>query len=545
MRAIFTFVTGRRTAWVTLVACIIGVALALALLPRATSTTATTTLPASADSQQVAKLLATFPNPDSEYGLVVWSRHDGARLTSADNAAIRSRIPALAALTPRPNLVRETLAVNRTAILVDLPIADSAGHGSTVTADRILRTASEGLPSDLRAQLTGTVAAPASEATSSGGLDVALLVISVLAALVLLLVSRRLVLWLAQLVALGTAGWVALRVAEATYAGLRAPLSADARDIIFGIVVGLGAVYCIVLVVRYRAERRATADSNTADASTALRSALATTGIPIGASAILIGLGMLTVLIATVPATRAAGISVAVDVVILAILVLILLPALFTVTGRALLWPSVAASTPASATSTPPSSVRSLLFAVAAAAVVCLVALSLIDAAASAAASSTATTTAQRDAQKTIDAAYGTGYGNQAIMLSPAYFAGETSTVAPTTLAMNFDTVHAVTRDATSHGRTELIVALDADPGSPKALATIRELRASIATTGGLTAHTLVGGTDAAQLDQRAAASADGTAFLLIGIGGLVLLVLATAGLIVSVRRANRATSRN
>lgn len=535
MRAIISFVTGRRTSWITLVAGVVAIGLALILLPRSSSPTAGSGLPASADSQRVDSLLADFPEPDTDYALIVWNRHDGDRLTAADNAAIASRVSALAPLDADPATVRPELAANRTAILVELYVDRTSSPA--VLANRIDSVADAGLPADLQAQLTGTVASRAKAAAAATGPDLALVLVSVIAALLLLALSRRPVLWLAQVAALGAAGWLGIRIADAVYAGLGAPLTADARDLLFGVVVGIGACYCCALSVRLRAAGRVAGDSRDS-----IRGTTIVLAAPALVGAAIVAVGMLALLFARGPATRAFGVGAAIAVAALAIVVVALLPALMAVTGRALLWPGAPVATEQTATQSGAPGGRPLLVAVIVAAVACLVALDLVDAQLSSNAGIDTPSAAQARAQHTIDAAYGTGYGNQAVMLAPAFFAGETSTVAPTTLAMNFATVHAVTRGATIHGRTELIVALDADPASARALSAVSEIRRSLASTGGLTAHTLVGGADAAELDRRAIVSADRGTILAVGIGALALLLLALAGLLVRMRRSTRAS---
>ncbi len=525
MRAIFSFLTERRTAAVALAVVIVAVGLALGLLPSASAAASATGLPASAESQHVADLLAGFPRPDDEYGIVVWSRRDGARLTAADTAAVESRIAAVAPLSTEPGSVRPDLAANRTAMLVELPV-DAAPSNPAPVASRIREAASRDLPADLRAQLAGTVTAPG--APAPGAFDPAAGVIAVLAALLLFAVSRRLVLWLAQLVVLAAAGWLCIDIAVAVHGRLGAPLTADARDLLFGLIVGLGTVSCVALTARLRAQAQGAVER-----TAALRAAFAGAAPAVGASAILVAAGMLALLFGGSLATRAFGVSAAIGVVATAVLVLGALPALLAVLGRAVALPS--GGSPAATT---PGTARSLLNGIVIAAAACLIALPVLEAQLSAPTSTVTRATAQ--AQRTIDAAYGTGYGNQAIMLVPDFFAGETSTVAPTTLAMNFDTVHAVTRDGSSAGRTELIVAIDADPGSAQALATVRNIRASIARTGGLTAETLVGGPDAATLDRQAAAVADRSDILVVGIVGIIVLVLSLVALVLAIRRGNR-----
>jgi putative drug exporter of the RND superfamily len=539
VRAISSFVTGRRTAWATILACLVALALAFLLLPRSPGPGSASALPASAESQRVATLLAKFPHPDSDYAIVVWSRVDGGRLSTADHAAIVSRITAVAPRSTSPATVRGDLAVNRTAILVDMPVDASASSRAAV-GTRILNSARAGLPADLRAQLAGSVATPA-DASTDGGIDLTLVLISVIAALLLLVISRRPVLWLAQLVVLGAAGWLALHITDAVFDTLGAPQTTDARDLLFGIVVGLGTCYSLLLSARYLRARRSGAESRAA-----VGWVVAEAGSAIATNALLVAVGSLALLLATALPARAIGLTAAIGVLAVALLDLTLLPALLSVAARALTWPAsprvANAVTRARGRSTDTRSRAPVLVAIVTAAVVCLVVLDLVDAQLSSGIGTTSPSTTA--AQKTIDGAFGTGYGNQAIMLVPSSLAGETSTVAPTTLAMNFGTVNSVIRKGTWNGRSELIVALDADPGSDLALATVRDIRASIAQTGGLTAATLVGGADAAEVDQVAAISADRTTILVAGIVAFIVLLLAMVGLLLSSLGGARETSR-
>ena len=539
MRAIISFVTGSRTSWITLAACVVAIGLALALLPQSSGTSAGTGLPASAESARVTALLARFPRPENQYAVVVWSRHDDGHLTAADNAAIASRVTALATLSAGSTRLHAEPAPDRTAILLKVPLAQTTTVPAAL-AGRIRGSASQGLPSDLDAQVTGTVAETISP-TPAGGSDLALVLISVFAALVLLLGSRRPVLWLAQLVVLGGAGWVAIRIAQAVYAGFGASWSVSTRDLVLGLIAALGTASCVPLVVSLSSARR-----SGRDVRDAVRSALAWVAPTIGAAAIAIAIAMLALLFATGAATRAFGLATAIDVVVLGVLVLGALPALLVVIGPPLVWPSGGAQSDAA----PPlprrvtmtDRRRSMLVAASAAALVCLVVLDVVDA--QLGSGILAITPSGARAQKTIDSAFGTGYGNQAIMLVPNSFAGETSTIAPTTLAMNFETVHSVTRAGSYRDRTELIVGLNADPGSSQALQTVREIRSSIAKTGGLTAESLVGGGDATEVDQLAAVSADRGTILAIGIGALAVLAIGLAGILSGVRRRRRPGSQ-
>ena len=121
-------------------------------------------------------------------------------------------------------------------------------------------------------------------------------------------------------------------------------------------------------------------------------------------------------------------------------------------------------------------------------------------------------------------------------MLVPDSLGGSSSVTSPTTLAIDQDVVHSVTRGESHAGRTELVVALTADAGSATAISTVRALRASIARAGGSTARTIIGGPDAFAIDTRDAAASDRGVVIPVLAGVLlIMLILLTCALLAPV----------
>jgi RND superfamily putative drug exporter len=127
-------------------------------------------------------------------------------------------------------------------------------------------------------------------------------------------------------------------------------------------------------------------------------------------------------------------------------------------------------------------------------------------------------------ARASIDRAFIPGYENESVMMVPDSLKGDTSVLAPTTLAMNLPRAHAVTVGPSYRGFAALTAEFDIDPGSTAALHTIRTLRELIAAKGGPTATAMVGGPDAAQLDRQNAAFSELSTLLPIAI--LLMLAL-------------------
>lgn len=520
MRVILTFVTGRRTAWITLLGCLVAVALAIVFVPRATGGAAQAQVASAGDSQRVSTLLARFPSPDTSYALIVWTRRDGGKLTGADRESIEERIPALARLSTQPSTTRSQLSVNRTAMLLEVQVdpAAAAGDPSAVVA-RVQVTANRSLAGSLRTRITGTVVNAVGEQNTQAAAQLwVLLLIGVIVAALTLAFIRGLLAWIAQLVVIAAVDWLAVVAAGAVCSDLDIPLSESATTVLVTLLTFATAYFCITIVRRYRCELPALAD-----ARAGLRASLYYSAATVVASAVVLVLALLALLLARDSDARAIGVSGAIGVVLSVILALVLLPALFAVAGAVAFWPS--GSQPA--TGSAPGR-RATTAGVAAGAILGIFALALAAVPLTASATNSGGVSAEGSAtQRTIDGAFGVGTGNQAIMLVPTSLGGETSTIAPTSLAMALPTVHSVLRASSHAGRTELIVAIDADPGSAAALATVEKLRARIARTGGPTSRTLVGGQDASTIDVRDAAQLDlGT---VLPITAAILLVLLIA----------------
>ena len=267
MEAITNFVTGRRTAWVTLLLCLVALGLTFALIPRPTSANASTAgLPASADSQRVADLLARFPTANTAQAIVVWNRVDGHRLTSADRTAIDNRVGGLAGLSTQPQDVRTDLSADRIAMAAAVRVRETAVEKDAGAVASGLRAAARaGLPSDLEARLTGEVARAAENQAAVAGTDFWLaLVFGAVAALLLMLFTRSFIVWIVPAVVIGAAEWLTSIVAGAVDSTLGLPISATVGATTSVVVVAVGAGLSLLLIVRYREESRGTDDRHIA-----------------------------------------------------------------------------------------------------------------------------------------------------------------------------------------------------------------------------------------------------------------------------------------
>ncbi|HEX4400634.1 MAG TPA: MMPL family transporter [Galbitalea sp.] len=539
MRAITNFVTGRRTAWITLLVCLVALGLTFALIPRPTSTNPSTSgPPASSDSQRVADLLAAFPTANTAQAIIVWNRVDGHRLTSADRTAINKQVSGLARLSTQPEDVRTDLSVNRMAMAAAILVKKTAvDKDAGVVASGLRAAARAGLSSDLEARLTGEVAIAAENQAAVAGTDFWLaLTFGLVAALLLILFTRSFVVWIVPMVVIGAAEWLTTIIAGAVDAAAGVPISATVGATLSVVVAALGLGLSLVLIVRYREESRGTDDRRVA-----MRDAIGASRRVIVAGAATTAIGLLALLAASLTGTRALGIGAAIGIAIDAIFVLVLLPAALVAFPRGAFWlPTPRFADPTATVQDPQPrfaeavEMRRTPLAIIAIVVVGLLTLGLVGA--QLGGQRTFGTPESARVQKVADQAFGPGYGNQAIMLVPNSLGGSSSVTSPTTLAIDQDSVHSVTRRESHAGRTELVVALTADAGSAKAISTVRALRASIAKAGGSTARTLIGGPDAVAIDTRDGAATDRGVVIPILVGVLlILLILWTRALLAPV----------
>ncbi|MBI5161673.1 MAG: MMPL family transporter [Micrococcales bacterium] len=529
-RALAAVVSGRRSAWVVLIGCLVAVGAVFALSPQpATDGVPTTGLPASAESQRVADLSDAFPGTPTVPAVLVWSTDRSVALTASEQRAVASRAASLAALGSGAP-VRPLPSTNeRSMVATVLMDADSVTADSGKVADALRTAASEGLPAGIQTRLTGPVGFTADTVNAFAGTDIRLLLITAsVVALLLILTYRSPVLWIVPLVVIGAADGLARVVAGNLAAAAGIEVSAQVSGILSVLVFGAGTDYALLLVSRYRDELRRTPDRHVAMAA-AVRGA----GPAIAASALTVTLALCALLLAEISGTRALGFACAIGVVLAFLFAIIMLPAALVVFGRGLFWPLVprvgdADSTTRGLWARVGRGVRRRPVLVAVAAVVLLGALGTGLVGARVGISQTEQllgTPSSVQAQGILDRDFGRGYGNTAVMLVPDEFARDSSIGAPNTLAMMVDGVQSATPTVSHDGRTQVLLRLNADPQSEDAFRIIRDLRASLASPDSDAPGTLVGGPDATALDVQEATRRDELVIIPI-IGVIVLLVL-------------------
>ena len=154
-------------------------------------------VPTSAESTRANEVRAQLPGGDRVPAILVFSRSDGAPLTPADLGAIKQQ----------PVVVAE----DGKAAVATVPLdAGLSGFALNDAVKDLRASASDGLPDDLKVEVTGGPAFGADIANSFSGANITLLAVTALVVALLLIVTYRSpVLWLVPLAVIGFADRVA------------------------------------------------------------------------------------------------------------------------------------------------------------------------------------------------------------------------------------------------------------------------------------------------------------------------------------------------
>ncbi|HWE61243.1 MAG TPA: MMPL family transporter, partial [Chloroflexota bacterium] len=324
--------------WLVLALWIVVPLLATRSLPSLASVAQTNNsqfLSVSDPSQRAAALAAPFQGKNASSTAVLVASRSGGPLTAADDAAI-GRVEHALAGVPGVTFVRDqgtSQDGQARKALVATSYTPSAGT-SVVTAIRHAFTATQTAPG-LGFHLTGSLAQTADASAASSGSGGNIQKFTLLFVIVLLFIVFRSA--LAPLVALlpVVASLLLSRplIAQASRAGL--PVSSISQQLLVVLLVGAGTDYGLFLVFRTREEIR-----HGAAPQDAVITAMGRVGEAITFSAATVIAALLSLLLATFGIYRGIGPSLAIGLAIMLLAALTLLPAVLSIFGRAVFWPS-------------------------------------------------------------------------------------------------------------------------------------------------------------------------------------------------------------
>ncbi|KUI02668.1 MMPL family transporter [Mycobacterium sp. IS-3022] len=500
----------RRISWVLAVLVVLVSGALMALVGSDDSSARSPVpVPESAESARVDALRAQFPGGDRVPAIVVITRGDGAPLRPDDVAAVKQRWPAA------------QVSADGVAALAVVPLdADLTGFALTDEVEKLRATAADGLPADLRSEITGGPAFGADIADSFSGANFTLLAVTAaVVALLLIITYRSPVLWLVPLAVIGFADRVAAVLGSAVAQAFGMTPDGSTSGITSVLVFGAGTNYALLLISRYREEL-----GRTTNHRDALGTAVRRAGPAIVASNATVVLALLTLVFASSPSVRSLGVQAAAGLIVAAVFVMLVLPPLLSVFGKRLFWPFVPAVGAEPLTDSGvwhriAEAVARRPGRVAAVTVAALAVLSLGISTTPVGLSQTEQFRVQAEsvsAYETLADHFPSGLTDPTRVIAAADRAAAVQRAITETAGV----VSAHPAGQSPGGLTQWSVVLDAEPASDRAFETIDALRNSVR---GVDPEALVGGSDATARDASAAASRD----RLVVIPAILVVVLA------------------
>ena len=330
---------GSWTKWLVVGVWVVVVAVLYPLstkLMAAEKNTASSWLPASAESVKVLDVQQRFQSPNTAPGVVIYYRASG--LTAADRAkaaadarkfaAIRGVVPGQVT-GPIPSADGKAM---QTLVVVNV---GKQGWNGAITPVGSMRAIARARATGMTTHVTGPLGYAADSAKVFKGVTGTLLYVALAVVIVILLISYRSpVLWLLPVIS----SVVALISAEAVvyllaaHAGLT--VNEESGAILDVLVFGASTDYALLIVARYREELRRHDRRHNAMA-TALRRA----GPAIIASGSTVVIALLMLSFAQLGSTKGMGPVLAIGVGVGMLVMLTLLPALLVIFPRGVFWP--------------------------------------------------------------------------------------------------------------------------------------------------------------------------------------------------------------
>ena len=323
------------------------IVLAVIVIATAPALTATTDeaefLPKHYESIKAANLQEqAFPSQGAPGAILVFDRKDGGKLTAEDNATVESVVNQLNGKLEkafRPGTVQPP-SDNKLVQIAVVGLADNATGFDTQSMDaaKELRKDAKPLVKDTDLQLRMTGAAPQSvdsEDSSAKTMQIVGLATIVLIIVLLALIFHSVIICLLPIVVVTLVSFIATGLIA--WANDIFDLKADSSIQVILIVVlyGIGTDYILFLLFRYRERLRRGEDTKVA-----IGTALERAGEAIASAGGAVIVSFMALVLSSLSIFRSSGPALASAVAVTLLAALTLVPALLTLLGRALFWPS-------------------------------------------------------------------------------------------------------------------------------------------------------------------------------------------------------------
>jgi putative drug exporter of the RND superfamily len=332
-----------RRPWLVILAWLVFVVLVVALAPpfKATNDQADF-LPRHYESIKAAELQQdSFPRDNTVGAIVVFDRKDGAKLTDDDQAQIAAVVQGLDG-----NLGKAFVSIaagppseNGLVQLAVVGLSEDATGFDTQSFDavkKLRKDLGEAVTGDLQYGVTGNAAASYDQQESG---NKALLIVglaTILLILVLLaLIFRSVLICLMPIVVVGLVSQVAIGLIATANEVFDLKASQDIETILFVVLFGIGTDYILFFLFRYRERLREGEEKRSAVAH-----ALERAGEAIASAGGAVIVAFMALVLSSLGIFRSIGPALAIAVAVTLLAALTLVPAVVTLLGRALFWPS-------------------------------------------------------------------------------------------------------------------------------------------------------------------------------------------------------------
>ena len=355
MNAIIRFITGPKTAWVTLLIGLIFAALSFTVFAAEESNVSPDNgLPDDSEVILVDQALADMPGSEGTAAVVVLAKASG-EFTVDELVWLQGEFDPMIQMptggvnelfTEFSNLEimgeafvpPATISDDNTTAVVTIPMdeIDDVDERAERVAEIRTLIGEKTLPG-VEAYVTGPEGFQVDLAGVFAGADFTLLLATVLIVIVLLLVTYRSpILWIVPLLVVGTADGMAGQIGRNVAAFFNITADGSITGILSVLVFGAGTNYALLLIARYKEELLLIEDRHEA-----MTRAVKGAGPAILASGGTVALALLTLSFAELGGNRALGLVCASGIVVAMIAALGVLPAAIVVFGRGLFWPFV------------------------------------------------------------------------------------------------------------------------------------------------------------------------------------------------------------
>ncbi|MFI6870256.1 MMPL family transporter [Nocardia sp. NPDC050406] len=332
--------------WVVIGIWLIAIVGVVATAPKLTATTDQSEfLPSHYESIEAMDLQQkAFPDSQTPAALIVVERADDAPLTEADSAKAGAIATALAdrkiadvigiqAVPPSENRLVQVIAVQMTKVTApdDTRQTDAVKSLRDALKEQVNGT-------ELKAGITGSAASQLDQQESSTkGLAIIGVATIVLILVLLLIIFRSPVIALLPIVVIGMLSPLTGGVISMVAKAFDLQIDSSTQAMLTVVLFGVGTDYILFLMFRYR-ERLRAGD----DAKTAMVNSVARVGEAITSAAAAVIIAFAALVLSTLGMFRSMGVALAIAVAVMLLAGLTLIPAIVSLLGTKVFWPSKA-----------------------------------------------------------------------------------------------------------------------------------------------------------------------------------------------------------